>query len=140
MDMYLDPTIRTTPSLIEYEAGLFSHLDHIVGARRSREINANVPFVDPSKIRLNPYQKSELKVFARCVEFYVQFIQRPVGINFETKEATCLRLETMRNRYKAKKKANIQRETEEKKLTKQESKQGSKRKRKRQKKRSVPSK
>jgi hypothetical protein len=90
LDMNLDPTIRTTPSLIEDEARLFSHLDQIAGARRSIGINVNVPFVEPSKTRLNAFQKSELKVFASCVELYVQYIQRPVGIHFETKEATCL--------------------------------------------------
>jgi hypothetical protein len=78
--MYLDPTIRTTPSFIEDETHLFSHLDQIVGPGGSRDINANVPFVEPIKIRVNSFQKSELKVFAGCVVFYVQFIQRPVGI------------------------------------------------------------
>jgi hypothetical protein len=52
LDMHLDPTIRTTPSLIEDEAHLLSHLDQIAGARRSRGITVNVPFVEPSKIRL----------------------------------------------------------------------------------------
>jgi hypothetical protein len=33
MDMYLDPTIRATPSFIEDEAHLLSRLDQIVGAR-----------------------------------------------------------------------------------------------------------
>jgi hypothetical protein len=102
--MHLDPTIRTTPSLIEDEARLFSHLEHIAGARRSRGITVNVPFMEPSNIRLKTFQKSELKVCASCVEFDVQFIQRPVGINFETQEATCLRLETLINCYKAKRK------------------------------------
>jgi hypothetical protein len=45
--MHLDPTIRTTPSLIEDEAHLFSHLDQISGAMLSRGINVNVPFVEP---------------------------------------------------------------------------------------------
>jgi hypothetical protein len=90
LDMHLDPTIRTTTLLIEDEARLFSRLDQIAGARRSRDINENVPFVEPSKSRLNSFQKSELKVFASYVYFDVQFIQCPVGINFETKEATCL--------------------------------------------------
>jgi hypothetical protein len=80
MDMYLYPAIRTTASLIEDEARLFSHLDQIAGARRTRDINANFPFVKPSKIRLNSFQKSKLKVFAICV-VDVQFIQRTVGVN-----------------------------------------------------------
>jgi hypothetical protein len=105
------------------EARLFSCFDQIVGARRSIGMNANVPFVEPLKIRINAFQKSELKVFASCVEFDVQFIQRPVGINFETKEATCIRLETMRNRYKAKHKENMKKEAEEKKLAKQKAKE-----------------
>jgi hypothetical protein len=79
--------------------------------------------VYPSKIRLNAFQKSELKVFASCIEFGVQFIQRPVGVNFETNEATCVRLETMLNSYKAKHKATIKREAEEKKISKQNAKQ-----------------
>jgi hypothetical protein len=44
--------------------------------------------VEPSKIRLNAFQKSELKVFSSCVELDVQYIQCPVGIHFDTKEAT----------------------------------------------------
>jgi hypothetical protein len=124
--MHLDPTIRTTPSLIEDEARLFSHLDQIAGARRSRVINVNVPFVEPGKIRLNAFQKSELKVFSSCVELDVQYIQRPVGIHFETKEATCLQLGTMRNRYKAKHKSNMKREAEVKKLAKKKAKQEAK--------------
>jgi hypothetical protein len=62
------------------------------------------------------FQNLELKVFASCVEFDVQFIQRPVGINFETKEARCLRLETMINCYKAKHKSHMKRKAEEKNL------------------------
>jgi hypothetical protein len=65
LDMHLYPTIRTTPSLFEGEARLFSHLDQIAGARRSSRINVNVTFLEPSKIRLNAFQKSELKVFAK---------------------------------------------------------------------------
>jgi hypothetical protein len=126
LDMHLDPTIRTTPSLIEDEARLFSHLDQISGARRSRGINVNVPFVEPSKIRLNAFKKSELKIFASFVELDVQFIWRPVGVHFETKEATCLRLETMRNHYKAKHKSNMKREAKVKKLAKQKAKQEAK--------------
>jgi hypothetical protein len=61
-----------------------------------------------------------------CVELYIQYIQRPVGIHFETKEATCLRLETMRKRYKAKHKSNMKREAEVKKLAKQKAKQEAK--------------
>jgi hypothetical protein len=110
LGMHLDPTIRTTPSLIEYGACLFSHLYQISGARRSSGINVNVPFVERSKIRLNAFQKSELKVFASFVELDSQYIQRPVGIHFETKEATCLRLETKRKHYKAKHKSNMKRE------------------------------
>jgi hypothetical protein len=74
--MYLDPTIGTKPSLIEDEdeARLFSHLDQIFGERRSKAISANVSFVEPRKIRLNSFQKSELKVFASYVESDVQFI------------------------------------------------------------------
>jgi hypothetical protein len=82
--------------------------------------------VEPSKIRPNAFQKSELKVFESCVELDVQCIQRPVGIHFDTKEATCLRLETMRNHYKAKHKSNMNREAEVKKLAKQKSKQEAK--------------
>jgi N-acetylmuramoyl-L-alanine amidase CwlA len=120
--MHLDPTIRTTPLFIEYESHLFSHLDQIAGERPSRGINVNVPFVGPSKSRLNAFQKSELKVFASCVELDVKFIQRP----FETKEATCLQLETMRKCYKAKHKANMKREAEVKKFVQQKAKQESK--------------
>jgi hypothetical protein len=74
--------------------------------------------MEPSKIRLNAFYKSELNAFASCVEFDVQFIQIPVGINFETKEATYLQLETIRNSYNTKHKANINRDTELKKLAK----------------------
>jgi hypothetical protein len=80
--MHLDPTIRTTPSLIEDEARLFSHLDQIEGSRRSIDINLNAHFVEPSKIWINSFQKSEREAFASYVEFDVKFIQRPVGINF----------------------------------------------------------
>jgi hypothetical protein len=97
LDMNLNLTIITTPSLIEDEACLFSHLDHIAGARRSSGINVNVPFVE-----LNAFEKSELKVFTSFVELYIQYIQRPVWIHFETKEPKCIRLETTRKRYKEK--------------------------------------
>jgi hypothetical protein len=80
--MHLYPTIRKTPALIEDEARLFSRLDQIAGARRSRDINSNVPFAETSKIRLNSFQKSELKAVVSCVVFYAQFKQRPVGIIF----------------------------------------------------------
>jgi hypothetical protein len=124
--VHLDPTIIITPSLIEDEARLFSHIDHIAGARRSRGINVNIPFVERSKIRPNAFQNSELNVFACCVELDVQFIQSPVGIHFDTKEPTFLRLETMRNRYKSKHQANMKREAEVKKLAKKKDKQEAK--------------
>jgi hypothetical protein len=69
LDTHLDPVVRTTPSLIEEEARLFSHLDQITGERRSRDINANVPFAEPIKIRLNSFQKSELKVCCKLCRF-----------------------------------------------------------------------
>jgi hypothetical protein len=116
----------TTPSFIEDEAHICYHLDQTVGAMRSIDTNENAPSVDPNKTRLNYFQKSELKVFASCVYFDVQFIHLPVGINFETKEATRLLLETMRNRYKSKHIANMKKEAEEKKLAKQKAKQESK--------------
>jgi hypothetical protein len=97
LDMHFDHTIRTTPSLIEDEAHLFSHPDQIAGTMQSIDVNENVPFVEPIKIRLKPFQKSELKLFDSCVDFYAQFIHRPIGINFETREATCFRLKNMRS-------------------------------------------
>jgi hypothetical protein len=86
---------------------LFSNIDHIAGSRRARYINANVPFVEPIKIRLNSFQWSELRVFASCVYLDVQFTHRSAGFSFDTKEDTCLQLESMRNCYKEKHKEKL---------------------------------
>jgi hypothetical protein len=67
-----------------------------------------------------------MEVFTSCIYVYVQFIQHPVGTNFETKEPIFLRLETMRNNYKAKHKANMKKEFQERKRAKKEAKQEAK--------------
>jgi hypothetical protein len=73
--------------LINDEARIFTHLEKFNWTMRSRDLHANVPFVEKNNIRLNYFQKSELKVFVSCVDFDVQVIQPLVGIHFETKKA-----------------------------------------------------